>query len=85
MSVLALHKLGKETEANQQIDNWMRLYPDNQLVKWCIAAYKGDSSDADKLLQLRNASTNEIPWETSGNDRNFDLITKLIKLMAIAK
>ncbi|WP_234998000.1 DUF5107 domain-containing protein [Parabacteroides sp. Marseille-P3160] len=85
LSVLALHKLGKETEANQQIDNWMRLYPDNQLVKWCIAAYKGDSSDADKLLQLRNASTNEIPWETSGNDRNFDLITKLIKLMAIAK
>lgn len=77
LSVLALRELGKVQEADRMVAAWSTDFPENCVVQWCTAIYRGEKEKAVGMLQSRNAQTDTIPWEASFRDSNFGLIVRL--------
>ncbi len=77
LSALALRELGKEQEADSMVAAWHADYPENRVVQWCTAIYRGETEKAAGMLQARRSQTDTTPWETSFRDSNFDLIVRL--------
>ena len=77
LSALALRESGKVQEADHMVAAWSTDFPDNRVVHWCTAIYRGEKEKAVGMLQSRNDQTNTTPWEASFRDSNFDLIVRL--------
>lgn len=77
LSALALRESGKVQEADHMVAAWSTDFPDNRVVQWCTAIYRGEKEKAVGMLQSRNDQTNTTPWEASFRDSNFDLIVRL--------
>ena len=74
LSALALRESGKVQEADHMVAAWSTDFPENRVVQWCTAIYRGEKEKAVGMLQSRNDQTNTTPWEASFRDSNFDLI-----------
>lgn len=79
LSALSMRQLGETKEADEWVNQWQTRYPDNQLMKWCTAVYKGDTAAAEKLLSSRFSQSESTPWENVYIDHNFDLIVHLFQ------
>ena len=77
LSALALRESGKVQEADHMVAAWSTDFPENRVVQWCTAIYRGEKEKAVGMLQSRNDQTNTTPWEASFRDSNFDLIVRL--------
>ena len=77
LSALALRESGKVQEADLMVAAWSTDFPENRVVQWCTAIYRGEKEKAVGMLQSRNDQTNTTPWEASFRDSNFDLIVRL--------
>ena len=77
LSALALRESGKVQEADHMVAAWSTDFPENRVVQWCTAIYRGEKEKAVGMLQSRNDQTNTTPWEASFRDPNFDLIVRL--------
>ena len=77
LSALALRESGKVQEADHMVAAWSTDVPENRVVQWCTAIYRGEKEKAVGMLQSRNDQTNTTPWEASFRDSNFDLIVRL--------
>lgn len=77
LSALALRESGKVQEADHMVAAWSTDFPENRVVQWCTAIYRGEKEKAVGMLQSRNDQTNTTPWEASFRDSNFDLIVHL--------
>ena len=77
LSALALRESGKVQEADHVVAAWSTDFPENRVVQWCTAIYRGEKEKAVGMLQSRNDQTNTTPWEASFRDSNFDLIVRL--------
>ena len=77
LSALALRESGKVQEADHMVAAWSTAFPENRVVQWCTAIYRGEKEKAVGMLQSRNDQTNTTPWEASFRDSNFDLIVRL--------
>lgn len=77
LSALALRESGKVQEADHMVAAWSTDFPENRVVQWCTAIYRGEKEKAMGMLQSRNDQTNTTPWEASFRDSNFDLIVRL--------
>ena len=77
LSALALRESGKVQEADHMVAAWSTDFPENRVVQWCTAIYRGEKEKAVGMLQSRNDQTNTSPWEASFRDSNFDLIVRL--------
>ena len=77
LSALALRESGKVQEAEHMVAAWSTDFPENRVVQWCTAIYRGEKEKAVGMLQSRNDQTNTTPWEASFRDSNFDLIVRL--------
>lgn len=77
LSALALCESGKVQEADHMVAAWSTDFPENRVVQWCTAIYRGEKEKAVGMLQSRNDQTNTTPWEASFRDSNFDLIVRL--------
>ena len=77
LSALALRESGKVQEADHMVAAWSTDFPENHVVQWCTAIYRGEKEKAVGMLQSRNDQTNTTPWEASFRDSNFDLIVRL--------
>lgn len=77
LSALALRESGKVQEADHMVAAWSTDFPENRVVQWCTAIYRGEKEKAVGMLQSRNDQTNTTPWEASFRDSNFDLIVCL--------
>lgn len=77
LSALALRESGKVQEADHMVAAWSTDFPENRVVQWCTAIYRGEKEKAVGMLQSRNDQTNTTPWEAYFRDSNFDLIVRL--------
>ena len=77
LSALALRESGKVQEADHMVAAWSTDFPENRVVQWCTAIYRGEKEKAVGMLQSRNDQTNTTPWEASFRDSNFGLIVRL--------
>lgn len=77
LSALALRESGKVQEADHMVAAWSTDFPENRVVQWCTAIYRGEKEKAVGMLQSRNDQTNTTPWEASFRDSNSDLIVRL--------
>lgn len=77
LSALALRESRKVQEADHMVAAWSTDFPENRVVQWCTAIYRGEKEKAVGMLQSRNDQTNTTPWEASFRDSNFDLIVRL--------
>ena len=77
LSALALRESGKVQEADHMVAAWSTDFPENRVVQWCTAIYRGEKEKAVGMLQSRDDQTNTTPWEASFRDSNFDLIVRL--------
>ena len=77
LSALALRESGKVQEADHMVAARSTYFPENRVVQWCTAIYRGEKEKAVGMLQSRNDQTNTTPWEASFRDSNFDLIVRL--------
>lgn len=77
LSALALRESGKVQEADHMVAAWSTDFPENRVVQWYTAIYRGEKEKAVGMLQSRNDQTNTTPWEASFRDSNFDLIVRL--------
>lgn len=77
LSALALHELGKESEANRMVTSWSTDFPGNRIAEWCTAIYRGEKEKAAEMLRSRKEQTDTTPWESSFRDSNFELIVRL--------
>ena len=65
LSALALRESGKVQEADHMVAAWSTDFPENRVVQWCTAIYRGEKEKAVGMLQSRNDQTNTTPWELS--------------------
>jgi tetratricopeptide (TPR) repeat protein len=60
-TALALRRMGKETQANEFMNSWLKKSPENKLARWSYARFKGENPP--------------LPAEIAGND-NLRLLVK---------
>ena len=69
MIVLSLCKTGDVDRADRMVEEWNKQQPDEKVVQWSTAIYKGDVEKARKLLdEMYNV-----------NDNNFTIIAHLLQ------
>lgn len=83
LSALALRESGKEPEADRMVTAWSTDFPENRIVQWCTAIYRGEREKAAGMLKSRNDQADTTPWETSFRDSNFDLIARLFSIAGL--
>ena len=54
LSALALRESGKVQEADHMVAAWSTDFPENRVVQWCTAIYRGEKEKAVGMLQSRN-------------------------------
>jgi tetratricopeptide (TPR) repeat protein len=79
LTALAMSGSGQKTEADTWVATWEQAFPGDRIAEWCAAVYRGDITQADRLLESRDHPEETAPWETSRWDVNFDLIVRLLK------
>lgn len=83
LSVVAMRKLGRQTEADGIVASWTEKNHDNMIAKWCAAVYKGDKTTADRLLKSRKTTGDLNIWDAAKVDRDFSLITKVNEVLGL--
>ena len=78
LSALALRELGEEQRADQWVASWSKENSGHKVAKWCSYVYHRDYDAARKMLQDRQDNTDTTPWEISGRDNDFNLITRWV-------
>lgn len=78
LTALSMRESGKTSEADAWVASWQQSFPDNRIVEWCTAVYKGEMNKAADLLKSRYNQADTTPWETSHRDVDFDLIIRLV-------
>ena len=53
LSALALRESGKVQEADHMVAAWSTDFPENRVVQWCTAIYRGEKEKAVGMLQSR--------------------------------
>lgn len=79
LTALALRDLSRIEEADRLVAAWADNFPDNKVVQWSIAVYKGENEKAKALLDARSNHTDTTPWETSFRDADLDLIIRYFR------
>lgn len=83
LSALALRESGKEPEADRMVTAWSTDFPENRIVQWCTAIYRGEREKAAGMIKSRNDQADTTPWETSFRDSDFDLIVRLFSIAGL--
>ena len=83
LSALALRESGKEPEAGRMVTAWSTDFPENRIVQWCTAIYRGEREKAAGMIKSRNDQADTTPWETSFRDSDFDLIVRLFSIAGL--
>lgn len=79
LTALALKAAGRAGEADRRVAAWKEAHPDNRIVEWCTAVYRGEPEKAAALLESRRAASDATPWESSFRDMDFDLLVRLFR------
>lgn len=77
LSAFALQQSGDKAAADRMVEEWSRSFPDNRIVEWCTAIYRGDQEKASHLMKARYDTADTTPWESSYRDTDLDLIIRL--------
>ncbi len=78
LTALALKERGRSDEGDRRVAAWKTTHPDNRIVEWCTAIYKGEKDKAAALMETRNQTSDTTPWESSFRDTDFDLLVRLL-------
>lgn len=79
LTALALKENGQQEKADRWVASWQTAYPDNRIVEWCTAMYKGETDKAAALMESRHDTSDTTPWESSFRDVDFDLLVRLFR------
>lgn len=78
LTALALKECGRPDEADRRVAAWKANRPDDRIIEWCTAIYKGEKDKAAALMQTRNQASDTTPWESSFRDTDFELLVRLL-------
>ena len=75
---MSLRDTGHTDQADAMVEAWTAKFPSSQPAQWCKAIYEGDKAKAAAILKNRFGAADATPWETTHNDRDFDLLVGLM-------
>ncbi|MFC1561846.1 tetratricopeptide repeat protein [candidate division KSB1 bacterium] len=75
---LALREMGRNSEAQKIMDDWIQKSPEDTVALWAHAQFRGNRTYGDIIIQNLNSRKQSAPWNPVDRDQNFRIIRELM-------